>query len=50
MTGSTSWQPRSRPAGSGGPEEIAALVAWLLSDDAAYVNGATLLVDGGAAL
>ena len=39
------------PAGRlGRPEEIAALVAWLLSDDAAYVNGATLLADGGAAL
>ena len=39
------------PAGRlGRPEEIAALVSWLLSDDAAYVNGATLLVDGGAAL
>ena len=34
----------------GKPAEIAALVAWLLSDDAAYVNGATLLADGGAAL
>ncbi len=39
------------PAGRlGRPEEIAALVAWLLSDEAAYVNGATLLADGGAAL
>ena len=39
------------PAGRlGRPEEIAAIVAWLLSDEAAYVNGATLLVDGGAAL
>ena len=34
----------------GRPEEIAALVAWLLSDEAAYVNGATMLADGGAAL
>lgn len=39
------------PAGRlGRPEEIAALVAWLLTDDASYVNGATLLADGGAAL
>jgi NAD(P)-dependent dehydrogenase (short-subunit alcohol dehydrogenase family) len=29
------------------PEEIAATVAWLLSDEAAYVNGAVLAVDGG---
>jgi 3-oxoacyl-[acyl-carrier protein] reductase len=39
------------PAGRlGRPEEIAALVAWLLSAEASYVNGATLLADGGAAL
>lgn len=29
------------------PEEIAGAVAWLLSADAAYVNGAVLPVDGG---
>jgi NAD(P)-dependent dehydrogenase (short-subunit alcohol dehydrogenase family) len=29
------------------PEEIAGTVAWLLSDDAAYVNGAVIPVDGG---
>lgn len=29
------------------PEEIAATVAWLLSDDASYVNGAVLPIDGG---
>ena len=28
-------------------EEVAATVAWLLSDDASYVNGAILPVDGG---
>ena len=39
------------PAGRlGRPEEVAAIVLWLLSEDAAYVTGATLLVDGGAAL
>ena len=31
----------------GTPQDVAGLVAFLASDDASYVNGATLLVDGG---
>lgn len=36
------------PQGRGGlPEEVASVVAFLASDDAAYVNGQTLNVNGG---
>ena len=38
---------RSRPAGAGTPEEVAAAVRFLASDDAGYVTGTTLYVDGG---
>jgi NAD(P)-dependent dehydrogenase (short-subunit alcohol dehydrogenase family) len=39
--------PARRPAA---PREIAAAVAYFLSDDAAYTTGASLLVDGGLTL
>ncbi|NHI16769.1 3-oxoacyl-ACP reductase FabG [Microbacterium excoecariae] len=36
------------PAGRyGSPEEIAAVVSWLASDEAAYISGAVIPVDGG---
>lgn len=39
---------RNIPLGRlGTPEDVAGLVAFLASDDAAYVNGATLVIDGG---
>jgi NAD(P)-dependent dehydrogenase (short-subunit alcohol dehydrogenase family) len=41
---------REVPLGKiGRPVDIGHCVAWLLSDDAAYVTGATYLVDGGVA-
>jgi glucose 1-dehydrogenase len=34
----------------GQPDEIAAAVAWAASDEASYVTGTTLVVDGGMSL
>jgi 3-oxoacyl-[acyl-carrier protein] reductase len=34
----------------GGLAEVAGAVSWLLSDDASYVTGTTIVVDGGASL
>lgn len=35
---------------AGRPEEVAALARWLASDEAAYVTGATIVIDGGLSL
>ena len=34
----------------GKPDEIAAAIEFLLSDDAAFMTGQTLYVDGGASI
>ena len=49
MTADLPSAPRStsRPAAPGKPEEVAAAVRFLASDDAGYVTGTTLYVDGG---
>jgi NAD(P)-dependent dehydrogenase (short-subunit alcohol dehydrogenase family) len=45
------WRPRANPmqvlGRQGSPEEVAAAVAFVASEEASFVNGAALVVDGG---
>ncbi|MEU4644738.1 SDR family oxidoreductase [Micromonospora sp. NPDC023814] len=44
------YRAASRVGRFGRPEEIAAAIAFLLSDEAGYITGQTLRVDGGGSL
>jgi 3-oxoacyl-[acyl-carrier protein] reductase len=41
------WKAAMPPRRVAQPEEVAALVRYLSSEDAAYINGATVNIDGG---
>jgi NAD(P)-dependent dehydrogenase (short-subunit alcohol dehydrogenase family) len=56
MTGKAGRDPRTIPLPQiplgrpGGPEEVAAVITYLVADDPGYVTGASLVVDGGLLL
>ena len=54
MLSQETWQRmlvRETPVGRWGrPEDVAKLVAFLLSDDASYINGEGIMIDGGSTL
>ncbi|WP_255522041.1 SDR family oxidoreductase [Paracoccus sp. NBH48] len=46
-SGRRQWWPTRPCAALGRPEEVAALAVMLASDEAAYMTGAELTIDGG---
>jgi len=41
---------REHPLGLGQPEDVAALAAFLLTDEARWITGSNLVIDGGLTL
>ena len=44
---SSTWSRASRWAGIGTPEEVAAAISWLASDESTFTTGQTLDLSGG---
>ncbi len=44
------WRDRCRSAASARPRDVAHAVLFLASDEAAYITGTTIVVDGGQIL